>query len=927
VAVGLISPSFVAAQGSQAAGIIGQIKDSTGAVLPGVSVTATSPALQMPQVSAVTDGQGEFRLSPLPVGVYTVIFELSGFQTVRREGIRLDVGFTARLDQQLSLGAVSETLTVSGSSPLIDTTSATTATQKTHEELEALPTSRDGLKSFLAQVPGVTTNLEVGSSSLTSTVQFKVYGQQGSSWQMLDGILMSAPWGDGNFGSHVDFGSIDGSRVETVGASAEMPRRGMLVDTVLKSGGNQFHGSYVYYGSTHQLESNNLDDELRAKGVKAVAKLHNLMDVSGNLGGRIVPNKLWFYGALRHQGFDRDTGDAFYPDGKPVTVQTDMPYHVGKLSYQMTPSQRISALYHYAAEQLIRGANAFTPVESQEIVDVPATVRGANYQATLGRSVVLDIDFGEHRHFATYQGMAPGKVATTDIATQLVSGDRVSDGRRWLNMRRHVKGTASVYKSDLFFGDHNFKTGVDYLFSRVSDERLSRRSGNYQLVFNNGVPFQINTYNYPVKPKNDGQYLGAYIQDSWTIARRMTIAAGLRFAHDNAYAPEQCRDATDFQAAVCYSEIQMKIWNSVAPRIHASWDIAGDGHTVLKGGYGRFDHLREISPELTATNRLNATTTTWDWHDLNNNRAYDAGEVNLDPNGLDFRSISGVTDAVPNANELQPKEDEWVVSLERQVVGNWAVRGSGIYTKNFNIERLVETSRPFSAYSIAITNPDPGPDNIRNTADDPGRTITYYEYASALSARQFAGTMLVNDPRADTTYKTFEIALARRLANGWQLQTSFTGTLVDVPFGTGGQALNPNTEINTALHNWERQFKVSGSYVLPFNVLLSANYLYNRGAPQARQVLFTGGQVIRSIVLNVEPLGSLRLPSTNLLDLRFGKRVSLGGSRTLELKADMFNLMNLNPVTGRNLRSGTTYLLPSAVLLPRIIQLGSTFSF
>ena len=162
---GLACPTLVAAQGSQPAGIIGQVKDLTDAILPGVTVTATSPALQLPQVSTVTDEQGEFRLSPLPVGVYTVTFELSGFQTVRREGIRLDVGFTARLDQKLSLGAVAETVTVSGATPLVDVTSSTVSTQRTNEELQALPTSRDGLKSFLGQVPGVTTNLEVGSSS------------------------------------------------------------------------------------------------------------------------------------------------------------------------------------------------------------------------------------------------------------------------------------------------------------------------------------------------------------------------------------------------------------------------------------------------------------------------------------------------------------------------------------------------------------------------------------------------------------------------------------------------------------------------------------------------------------------------------------------------------------------------------------------
>ena len=924
---GLVCPTLAAAQGNQSAGIIGQVKDSTDAILPGVAVTATSPALQVPQVSTVTDAQGEFRLSPLPVGVYTVTFELSGFQAVRREGIRLDVGFTARLDQKLSLGAVNESVTVSGSTPLVDVTSSTVSTQRTNEELQALPTSRDGLKSFLGQVPGVTTNLEVGSSSLTDTVVFKVYGQRGFTWQTLDGILFGAADGEGALGSHVDFGSIDASRVETVGTNAENPRRGMLVDTVLKSGGNQFHGEAMLYGSSHQLESNNLDDNLRAQGVQAVAKLHSLFDVSGNLGGRIVRDKLWFFGSLRHDGFTRDTGTAFYPDGAPVTNVLGMPYYVLKLSYQMTPAQRLSGFYHRTSEQALRGATQFVAIESQQNVDFQAAIAGVNYQATLGKAALLDVEFGQFRHYGIYSGIAPGKVATTDIATQLVTGDNTRDGERWLNLRRHAKGTFSLYKPDLFHGDHNFKTGVDYLFSRVSRGQISRRSGNYQLIFNNTVPFQLNTYNYPDTPLNDGQYLGLYIQDNWTVARRVVISAGLRFAHDSAYAPEQCREAADFAPAACYSRIQMRTWDSMAPRLHASWDMSGDGRTVLKGGYGRFVQLRNLNPDVVATNRANGTTTTWNWHDLNGNRAYETGEVNLDPNGPDFRSIAGVTDAVPNPDELAPKEDEWVVSFERQIAGEWAVRASGIYTKNFNVRRLVETSRPYSAYNIPITNPDPGPDGVLRTADDPGRTLTYYDYAAALSSRAFAGTMAVNDPSADTTYKTLDLVLTRRLTKGWQMQASFTTTLVDVPFGVDLQPLNPNTEINTGLHNWEQEVKISGSYVLPFDVLFSANYDYNRGLPQARQVLLTGGQVIRSLVVNAEPLGSLRLPGTHLVDLRFGKRFKLGGRGTLELKADIFNLLNGNPVTARNLRSGTSFLLPSAILLPRIMQLGATFAF
>ena len=172
ISLSLLSMPALAGQGAgNPAGITGVVTDNSGAVLPGVTVTATSSALQVPSVTSVSDERGEYRLSPLPIGVYTVLFELTGFQSVRREGVRLTVGFTARVDSQLNLGGLEETITVSGSSPLVDTTSTATSIELTREQLEVLPTSRDGFHSFLNQAPGVRTNLDVGSSGLGDTVQ------------------------------------------------------------------------------------------------------------------------------------------------------------------------------------------------------------------------------------------------------------------------------------------------------------------------------------------------------------------------------------------------------------------------------------------------------------------------------------------------------------------------------------------------------------------------------------------------------------------------------------------------------------------------------------------------------------------------------------------------------------------------------------
>ncbi len=164
----LASPAPTAAQTQGA--IIGIVTDTSGAVLPGVTVVVTGPALQVPQLEAVTNERGEYRLSPLPPGFFTITFELSGFQTVKRENLRLALGFTATVDQAMGLGTVQETVTVSGQSPLVDVTNPATSVDMSSESLEILPTNRDGLKAFMGTMPGVRTNLDVGASSLSDTV-------------------------------------------------------------------------------------------------------------------------------------------------------------------------------------------------------------------------------------------------------------------------------------------------------------------------------------------------------------------------------------------------------------------------------------------------------------------------------------------------------------------------------------------------------------------------------------------------------------------------------------------------------------------------------------------------------------------------------------------------------------------------------------
>src|SRR5262245_29696049 len=284
------------AQAQDTAAIVGQVQDESGAALPGVTVTAKSPALQLPEVTAITDGRGEYRLTTLPIGSYTVTYELPGFQGLRREDIRLTTGFTARVDVVLKVGAVAESITVSGASPIVDVTATATSTRLTQEILETTPTGRVGFFALLQQAPGVRNSIDIGGSSATAnSITFRSFGQSGEAWQSLEGIL-TASAKTGQSGNYFDYASVEEARVQTVGADASMALRGVMMDVIVKSGSNQFHSTTWYQQTNSNFQSSNLDDNLRAQGISEPPELQARWTVNSDLGGRIIQDKLWFYG-------------------------------------------------------------------------------------------------------------------------------------------------------------------------------------------------------------------------------------------------------------------------------------------------------------------------------------------------------------------------------------------------------------------------------------------------------------------------------------------------------------------------------------------------------------------------------------------------------------------------------------------------------
>jgi hypothetical protein len=397
----------------------------------------------------------------------------------------------------------------------------------------------------------------------------------------------------------------------------------------------------------------------------------------------------------------------------------------------------------------------------------------------------------------------------------------------------------------------------------------------------------------------------------------------VRFDRYNMFIPEQTRVAGQFAAAGSFDRIQFPIWNKFVPRVHVAYDLTGDARTVLKGGWGRFNEIRQTYTEPIPFNPNAIISTTYRWQDLNNDKKYQAGEVNLDPNGPDFVSRSGGSSYVVNPDESQPQLDEFSATIERELPAKFSARVSGVYARGFNNRRLLNTLRPYSAYNIPITS---------DNAAHPGTQITYYDYPASLQGLAFQNFEFVNDPNYVNTWATIELALVRRLADHWQVQGSYSATKKNMQFVESGEQrptapLTPNDEIFAKDQTWDWLAKVSGSYQLPWDVLVSENYQIISGAPRAAQVLLAGGVRIPSLVVNAEPLGSFFLPVQHVLDLRIEKTLRMPGASRLRLRADVFNALNINAATSVNQRVGPTFMVPTAIVPPRIVAVAATFVF
>jgi hypothetical protein len=935
--------------------IEGTVVDETGGALPGVTVIAASPALLVKQMEAYTDGEGRYRFPDMPIGAYTLTFRLPGFKALERSGMTLTAGFTMRVDVAMEIGGIEETVVVTGEAAIVDMSSTRGGQLVQTERLTTVLPGNRTIADLVNMTPGMENNAgqDAGAIGQSARPRFRMYGMNSSNTNstiMIDGFSVIANNPVPNVGATAE---VD---VKTFGNTADIKEIGAAMNMVLKSGGDTFHGGAAI--ENQQQPGDNITDELKDRGLSVASEFDYFYDVGGELGGRIIREKLWFFGSLRYRqssvgraGLVKDAG----PDGIYRTGDEEAHFPIlkagnslGKMTWQITPKYSVNASFtddfNKESAQIQGQQYSETPFQSTSVMDWEPYTWKTQFKGTPTNQSLFDAQFG-HSGYHIYREYQP-----------TCSGPQKYDEEAGLydGCRNNQYGD-SIF--DFYVGDanfsflpisehlgakHEFKMG--YHFSRRANSRirwLNDEWGSYQLTFDSpagllnpfSVPVEFEASNAPVEPKVSNIVHSVYFMDQFRVGSRLTFNAGLRIEHENDSVPDQCREAGQFPfaAAQCYDGREVGSWTYLAPRAAMAWDLTGTGSSVLKVGFGYFIPEAALAGGYTPTGGYDVV---YRWNDPNGNGLYDPGEVNFDLNGPDYLSGGGGELAIINPDLELENIREYSVTYEQSITNTSAFRLMYLRRQFRNDIADSNVARPYDAWTVALTRRDPGPDGRLDTGDaGDGTPVTIYEYPAAFAGQEFERELEVNKPDDRNNWnQTFEIAANQR-GDIWSASGSFSATEVYQYLAAVPQS--PNDEVNGISDIWEWSAKFNGSVRLPYDINMGTIVSIRSPVRGTRTYTFRasdpdGGprlQQLRSVNLRMEEPGSQKENAVPTVNLRLSKRFNLGGEQMLNFSFDIINIGNASGIRSVRYSSGGSFGQVRDIQPPRQFRFGVKYSF
>jgi carboxypeptidase family protein len=956
-------------------GIAGVVKDSSGAVIPGVTVEAASPALIERVRSVVTDGQGQYKIVDLRPGVYTVTFTLGGFSTFKRDALELPPGFTATVNAEMRVGAVEESVTVSGASPVVDVQSNKDQKVLSQQTLESLPAGRNP-NAYTPLIAGVVGNLgQVGVFGGT----FTIHGSAISSTSLaVDGFETNSMAADGaGFIYYLNMASIQESSVSVSGEMAELQKSGVRNNVVPKTGGNKLSGFMFVGGGNHNLQANNLTDKLKNAGLTAVNSLDVLYDVNPAWGGPLVKDKLWFYNAYRMYR-ETDFIAGLYYNATPTawTYTPDLSRQADntvwdhsanlRLTWQASQNNRIGAFLDRAPHCTCnRGFSSTVSPEATQIgIFWPNYFGQLSWRYTPTSRLLLETGAGSS--WGSFQYNRQPGVAADTIA---ISDQQAFGGISYRANSTYGQNPTNpvTIRAALTYvtGSHAAKFGFSDVFGH--NIAINEAAGSRSYRFLNGVPNQVTLQATPsvVVTKMNAD-LGLYAQDRWTL-KHLTVNYGLRFDYFHGSVPEQ-DEAALLRKYGLYNPIFVPVrtypavdnvpnWKDLNPRMGAIYDLFGDGKTAVKAFLGRYVAGQTVTI-ATANNPITTsiTSATRTWTDGNRDYVVDCDFSNPATNA-ECGPLSPVLFGQANPNATKYADDvihgygkrgyNWEMSagVQRELRPGMSVNAT-YYRRwfgNFSVTQNTATAPgDYSPYCINA------PVDPRLPGGGGNQICGYYD----VNPNKFGQVLSLITQSSDfgkqeSVWDGIGVTTSVRLPGAGVVQGGVdAGRLrtnncyvLNQP-NLSGLANSPNTAAFCDVRPpVQPQIKFLAVYPIKWqNIQLGASYQNLPGPQILANFTATNAQIAPSLgrnlsagangnaTLSIIPPGAVYGARAQELDISFRKPFKAQFGR-LMATVDIYNVLNRSDVLTYNNTFGQAWLRPTAILTARWVKFGAQFDF
>jgi hypothetical protein len=978
----VLTPAVAHAQSA----IVGVVKDTSGAVLPGVTVEAASDALIEKTRSVVTDGSGQYRIVDLRPGTYSVTFSLEGFQTFKRDALELPAQFTMTINADMKVGALEETLTVTGDAPTVDVQTAVHTQVLNREAIDAIPTGRT-IQGMGQLIVGVSLNLpDTGGARAMQQTYMSTHGMTtANNTIMVDGMIVNGLQSDGAVQSYFNDAMNQEVSYQTSGIGAETSSGGVRMNMIPREGGNRFSGDFKGAYRPHQWQGTNLTDEYRRQNLKTGNGIDRIIDGTIAQGGPIKKDKIWFFASARYFSVNNFIADTVMDDGSRGVDDQYIKSALARITWQITPKWKFGAyqdeIDKYRGHDM---QSKYDPETAAIQWFSPAYhTNQAKLTGTLTPRLLVEGGFSSNLEYYT-NSYRPGiEQPRGSLAWYNTTNQTESDLGGWQRAAQ-VQNTQSPARYNwqgavsYVTGRHNLKTGVQY--QRGTFYHTYDANGDLDQVYRStstGIPYSVPDSviirNTPIARFGErlNHDIGIFVQDTFTM-RRLTMTGGLRYEWLNAQVEPSSSPAGRFVPARSFDAVKdLPNWSDPAPRFSAVYDLFGNSKTALKYSLNRYNQARTTGIAANY-NPLASQTATLQWRDLNGDGVAQGG-VTYDADGTrrlctfgegdcELQGSISPTFGTASLNTYGAYPRTWNleqgIEIQHELLPRLSLTGSWFHGSFHHLTTTINTN--LATTGDPLSNPNYTPYQIYNPLT--GEAITVY--GRTTSASSVIHNLDTDDPNREQVYNAYNVEFRARLGGGAQL---FGGFAFERQRQVNCNAVdNPNNlRFCDDMQNdipFSKQFKLAGSYPLPWGLQLSGSFQSNespsgtfgyttgniattqymsitRGTsrypsncpapcPAGQTILpasFLGAPLTpTSLVVPLTPANRYFLDRINQLDFKVQKNFKVSRF-TVSPQLEIFNVNNSSAMisTVSNNVLSSSYRYANSIMQPRLVGIGA----